>query len=91
MFQGRPRDPPVLKRLRKVNFGTGSKFGRDVAKRYGEGSEVLAFLGKRGRKTVRILKNYGDPKESFEAIFFRNNLARPKITSGAKNNLKSLF
>ena len=40
----------------------GSKFGTDVAKRYGEGSEVLVFLGKRGRKTVRILKNYGGGK-----------------------------
>ena len=26
------RDPPVLKILRRVNFGTGSKFGTDVAK-----------------------------------------------------------
>ena len=56
---GYPRDPPVLKVLRRVNnfnFGTGSKFGTDVAKRYGKGSEVLVFLGKRGRKTVRIPK-----------------------------------
>ena len=30
------------------------------------------------------------PKESFEA-FFRNNLARLKITSEAKNNLKWFF
>ena len=34
----------------------------DVAKGYGEGSEVLVFLGKRGRKTVWILKNYGGDK-----------------------------
>ena len=46
-----------------MNFGTGSKFGTDVAKRYAEGSEVLVFfLGKRGRKTVRILKNYSGGK-----------------------------
>ena len=45
-----PTDPPVLKILRRVNFGTGSKFGTDAAKRYGEGSEMLGFLGRRGRK-----------------------------------------
>ena len=48
--------------LRRVNFGTGNKFGTDVAKRYGEGSEVLVFLGRRGRETVQILKNYGGGK-----------------------------
>ena len=52
----------VLKILRRVNFGTGRKFGTDIAKRYGEGSEMLIFPGKRGRKTVRILKNYGSGK-----------------------------
>ena len=57
-----PKDPSVLKIVRRVNFGTGIKFGTDVAKRYGEGSEVLVFLGKRGRKMVRILKNYGGGK-----------------------------
>ena len=57
-----PKDPSVLKIVRRVNFGTGSKFGTDVAKRYGEGSEVLVFLGKRGRKTVRVLKHYGGGK-----------------------------
>ena len=36
-------DPPVLKIQRRVNFGTGSKFGTEVAKRYGEGSEMLVF------------------------------------------------
>ena len=41
-----PRDPPVLKTLRRVNFGTGRAFGTDVAKGYGEGSEMLSFLGK---------------------------------------------
>ena len=57
-----PRDPPVLKILRRGNFGTGRKFGTDVAKRYREGSEMLVFLGKRGRKTVQKVKNYGGRK-----------------------------
>ena len=57
-----PKDPPVLKILRRANFGAGSQFSTDVAKLYGEGSEVLVFLGKRGSKTVRILKNYGGGK-----------------------------
>ena len=43
---------PVLKILRRVNFGTGRKFGTEEAKRCGEGPEMLGFLGKRGRKTV---------------------------------------
>ena len=30
-----PRDPPVLKIQRRVNFGTGRKFGMDVAKKLG--------------------------------------------------------
>ena len=60
--QDNPRDPPVLKIPRRVNFGMGRKFGRDVAKRYGEGSEMLVFLGKRGRKTVQKVKNYGGSK-----------------------------
>ena len=33
-----------------------SQFGTDVAKRYGEGSEVIGFLGKKMQETVRILK-----------------------------------
>ena len=57
-----PRHPAVLKILRSVNFGTGRKFGTDAAKRYGEGSEMLVFLGKRGRKTVQKVKNYGGSK-----------------------------
>ena len=44
---GDPRDPPVLKILRRVNVGAGRKFGTDVAKRYGEGSEMLVFLGEK--------------------------------------------
>ena len=45
-------NPPVLKILRRVSFGTGSKFDTEVAKRYGEGSEMLVFLGQKDRKTV---------------------------------------
>ena len=47
-----PRDPPVLKIVRRVNFGTGRKFGTDVAKCYGKGSQMPVFVGRRGRKTV---------------------------------------
>ena len=57
-----PRDPSILKILRTVNFGTGRKFGAEVAKRYGEGSEMLVFLGEKDRKTVQIVKNYGGSK-----------------------------
>ena len=57
-----PRDPLMLKILRRVNFGTGRKFGTDVRNRYGEGSEMLLFLGRRGRKTVQEVKNYGRSK-----------------------------
>ena len=62
-FQDRPpKDPPVLKIVRRVNFGTGRKFGTDVTKRYREGSEMLAFLSKRGKNTVQKVKNYGGSK-----------------------------
>ena len=57
-----PKDSPVLKLLRRVNFGAGSKFGTEVVKRYGEGSETLVLLGKKGRKTVQTVKNYGASK-----------------------------
>ena len=57
-----PRDPPVLKILRRVNFGIGSRFGTDAGKRYGEGSEMLVFLVKAGRKTVQIVRNYSGSK-----------------------------
>ena len=40
-------------------FATARRNATAIAKRYGECSEVLAFLGKRGRKTVRIVQNYG--------------------------------
>ena len=47
ILAGNPKDPSVLKIVRRVNFGTGSKFGTDVAKRYGEGSEVPCFSRKK--------------------------------------------
>ena len=47
---------------REVNFGAGGKFGTEVAERYGEGSIMLAFLGKESRKTVKTMKNYGGSK-----------------------------
>ena len=56
------RPTPVLKILRRVNFGTESQFGTEVAKCYGEGSEILVFPGKRGSKTVQTVKNYGGSK-----------------------------
>ena len=55
-----PKGPSVLKILRRVNFGTGSKFGTDVAKRYGEGSEVLVFSRKKRQENgTDTEKNYG--------------------------------
>ena len=57
-----PKDPSVLKIVRRANLLRRDNFGTEVAKRYGECSEVLVFLGKRGRETVRIVKNYGGSK-----------------------------
>ena len=51
-----PKDPSVLKIVRRANSLRGEKNATAIAKRYGECSEVLVFLGKRGRKTVRIVK-----------------------------------
>ena len=45
-----------------MNFCTGRKIGTDATKCYGEGSEILVFLGKRGGKTVQKVKNYGGSK-----------------------------
>ena len=41
-----------------------SKFGTEVAKRYGEGSGMLVNLGKKGRKTMKrdSEKYYGGTK-----------------------------
>ena len=57
-----PKDPSVLKIVRRANSLRREKNATAIAKRYGQCPEVLAFLGKRGRKTVQILKNYGDSK-----------------------------
>ena len=57
-----PKDPPVLKRLWRVNSARGPKFTTTIANWYGECSEMLVFLGKRGRETVEIMKNYGGSK-----------------------------
>ena len=46
-MEGCPKDPPILKILRRVNFGMGTKFATAMAKRYGECSEMLVFLGKK--------------------------------------------
>ena len=57
---------PVLKIPRRVNFGMGRKFRTDAAKRYGEGSEMLLFLGKRGRKRCKQkVKDYGGSKINY--------------------------
>ena len=34
----------------------------DVAKRYGEGSEMFVFLGKKRQETVQKVKDYGGSK-----------------------------
>ena len=48
------RDPPGLKILRRANFGTGRKFGTDITKRYGEGSEMSVFLGENGTDNEKL-------------------------------------
>ena len=68
-----PSDPPILKILRRVTFGTGSKFGTDVAKRYGKGSEVLVFL-----KVARLQSEFCT-KDFFRATNFLTKNA-PKIS-----------
>ena len=58
-----PKDPPVLKILRRVNFGMGRKFGTDAAKRYGEGSEMLnCFSRQKRQENGTESKNYGASK-----------------------------
>ena len=51
------RDPPVLKMV--ANSLRGGKPLRQQQNAMETGSEVLAFLRKRNRKTVQIVKNYG--------------------------------
>ena len=57
--QAYPEDPSVLKIVRRVNSAQAVKFGTEMRKRYGDCSEMLVFLGKRSKETVRIIKNYG--------------------------------
>ena len=57
-----PKGPSRTKNTTDSEFGTGRKFGTDAAKRYGDGSEMLVFPGKRGRKTAQKVKNYGKSK-----------------------------
>ena len=57
-----PKGPSRTKNSTESRFSTGSKFATAVAKWYGECSEMLVFLGKRGRKTVQRVKNYGGSK-----------------------------
>ena len=54
-----PKDPSVLKIVRRANSLRREKNATATAKRYGVCSEVLVFLGIRGRKTVQTVKNYG--------------------------------
>ena len=68
-----PKNPPVIKILRRVNFGMGSEFGTEVAKRYGEGSDMFVFLDKKGRKPVHTMKDYGSsniPTTDLGAVAF---------------------
>ena len=57
-----PKDPSVLKIVRRVNSVGAVNFGTEIRKRYGEGSEMLVFPRKWSRKTVRIVKDYGRSK-----------------------------
>ena len=51
-----PKRPSLAKNTTESEFRYGErKFGTDVANCYGEGSEMLVFLGKRGSKTVQNL------------------------------------
>ena len=57
-----PKGPFRTKNSTESKFTTARENATARAKRYGECSEVLAFLGERGRKTVQIVKNYGGSK-----------------------------
>ena len=76
----------TIKMLRRVNLGTGSKFGTEASKRYGEGSEI-AFLdfkeaGKRyrQRKTTAVANYYGFGRRSLfriEGSFWKQPINSP--------------
>ena len=62
-FQGISMDPTVLKTLRRVNFGTVSEFRYGHSKTLRRGlRHACSSIGKRGRKTVQRVKNYGGSK-----------------------------
>ena len=54
-----PKGPCRTKNSTESNFATVRQIAMAISKRYGVCSEVLVFLGERGRKTVRIVKNNG--------------------------------
>ena len=61
VFSSLPKGPSRTKR--RVTSARGLKFATTMAKRYGECSEMLVFLGrKRGRETVQTMKNDGGSK-----------------------------
>ena len=92
-----PRDPPVLKILRRVNFGTGRKFGTDVAKRYGEGSEMPCFSRKKRQENgtdIEKLRRWQNTTDSCAVLFLvrkgplgypevRNEKAAQRVSFGA--------
>ena len=51
-----------------------------IAKHYGECSEVLVFIGERGRKTVRIVKTYSGSKIQKVSSAKCPNLGRDSIS-----------
>ena len=57
-----PKGPFRTKKSTESKFTTARKDATAIAKRYGLWSEVLVFLGKRGRITVRTAKSYGGSK-----------------------------
>ena len=47
---GHPKDPSVLKIVRRLNSARAAKFGTEIRKRYGDCSEMLVFPRKRTEK-----------------------------------------
>ena len=60
--QAYPKDPSVLKMVRRAKFTTARKNATAIAKTLRIVLRSARFLGKRGRKTVRIVKHYGGSK-----------------------------
>ena len=55
-MRNKSEGPSRTKNTTEGELGMGSKFATEVAKRYGEGSEMLVLPWKRGVKTVLILE-----------------------------------